>query len=150
YEQLQTDSAELEDQSQEVAAWEERLTREAARLENLQTTLVPRARDVDVRTASLDEGWASLTAARAELEQTQKDAKSLEDRLGQERLQLEDAQARMREEREDQNRVRQEIEEDNRLRQEEKNRFAEESRLLSDSAAELHRLKDELDRQKAD
>jgi hypothetical protein len=150
YLELQKDSAELEDQSREVAAWQERLTAEASRLEGLQTALLPRARDVDVRTAALDEGWTSLTAARAQLEQAQKEGTALEERLATERLRLEEAQTRVREEREDLNRVRQEIEDSDRLRQEEKNRLAEESRLLTESASELHRLKDELDRQSAE
>jgi hypothetical protein len=150
YEELQKDSAELEDQSQEVAAWQERLTAEAARLERLQATLLPRTRDVDVRAAALDEGWTSLSSARAELERAQKDATALEERLAQERLRLEEDQARMREERQDLNRAKKEIENSERLRQEEKKRLAEESRLLTGSATELHRLKDELDRQTAE
>jgi trichohyalin len=150
YEELQKDSAELEDQSQEVAAWQERLTAEAGRLERLQTTMLPRARDIDGRQAALDEGWTVLTKARADLEQVRQDAKDLEVHLAQERLRLEEDQARMREEREDLDRIRQEHEEGDRLRQEEKTHLAEESRLLTGSAAELHRLKDELDRQKAE
>jgi chromosome segregation ATPase len=149
YEQMQKDSAELEDQSQEVAAWQERLTAEAARLEHLQTTLVPRARDIDARQAALDEGWTSLTAARAELQQTRQDANALEERLRQERLRLEEDQTRTREEREDLDRIRQELEEADRIRQEEESHLAEESRQLTESVTELHRLKDELDRQKA-
>jgi hypothetical protein len=150
YEELQKDSAELEDQSQEVAAWQERLTAEAARLEQLKSALEPQARDIHARTAELNEGWTSLTAARAVLEQAQKDAKVLEERLAQERLRLEEDQARMREEREDVDRVRKEIEDAGRLHQDQKNRLAEESRLLTESATELHRLKDELDRQSAE